>query len=146
MTKIIGKCNGTIFMVNSFYNDELKVGDIPSYITKLITGSCYNKKLNSNVIPDSVRELILGKYFNQSIDKTNLPSSLFVLDCGTHFDKSLTDIPESIYFVKVHSNCHIALNSIPITVNKLKIVGRMYKQVNLSPSLKKNNCRKKKKT
>lgn len=134
MIKIIGRRNGTVFAVNSFYSNELKIGDIPPDITKLITGPCYDKKLISNVIPDSVHELVLGKYFNQSIDKTNLPCSLFILECGICFDKSLADIPESIYFVKVHSNSYIALNSIPCTVNKLKIVGRMCKEVNNLPA------------
>jgi len=85
----------TNLIYDSYFNNPIKTGYIPTSVTHLTFGFFFNQK-NKKCIPPSVTHLTFGYHFNQSIENS-IPPSVTHLTFGCHFDHPINDyIPTSV--------------------------------------------------
>ena len=78
-----------ILSSHSYYDNNLKPGDIPEGIKYLRFGYYFNKELNVGDLPESLEYLNLGNNFNKTIKKDVLPKKLKTIIFGWEYDKKI---------------------------------------------------------
>ena len=78
-----------ILSSHSYYDNNLKPGDIPEGIKYLSFGSYFNKELNIGDLPESLEFLNFGSEFNKPIKVGVLPKKLKTLFFGWEYDKKI---------------------------------------------------------
>lgn len=112
-----------ILSSNSYYDKNLKPGDIPEGIKYLSFGYYFNKELNVGDLPESLEYLVLGDHFNKTINKNVLPKNLKTLIFGYEFDKKIEKdvLPYGLKVIdfRMSFNQIIDIGVIPDSVNYL---------------------------
>ncbi|EAL61098.1 hypothetical protein DDB_G0292590 [Dictyostelium discoideum AX4] len=88
---INGSIPSTVETLNlmSKFKQEIKVGILPSSISKL-KFSEYNIKISKpSILPINLKSIDFGLYYNQEIEKNILPNSLEILKLSNDFNKPL---------------------------------------------------------
>jgi hypothetical protein len=108
---------------NSYYDNNLKPGDIPEGIKYLSFGYYFNKELNIGDLPESLECLVFGSSFNKTITKDVLPKKLKTLIFGCDFDKKIEKdvLPEGLKKIDfgISFNQPIDIGVIPESVDYL---------------------------
>ncbi|KAK5578421.1 hypothetical protein RB653_008092 [Dictyostelium firmibasis] len=91
------------FHDSGYFNQEFKIGDLPSSITELKLPECFNQPIGLNQLPSSLKSLKFTKScethtFKQLIEPGNLPNSLTYLRMNPGYDIALKvgSIPSSM--------------------------------------------------
>ena len=113
---------------HSYYDNNLKPGDIPEGIKYLSFGSYFNKELNIGDLPESLEFLNFGSQFNKHIKVDVLPQKLKTLVFEWDYDKKIEKdvLPQGlkkIYF-GTSFNQPIDIGVIPESVDILKFSGK----------------------
>ena len=86
-------------MFNNYFYTELKIGDIPNTIEKLIIGNIYNKKITKGIIPYGIKYLKLGLSIYE-IDIDTIPNSVTHLIISPEIKINKEYIPDSVVYIK----------------------------------------------
>lgn len=84
--KINNLNNVTHVTFGTYFNHELKEGDLPPLLTHITFDKFFNHKLKEGVLPNTVTHLIFRDDYSQEIIKEILPKSLKYLDANISDD------------------------------------------------------------
>jgi hypothetical protein len=84
-----------------YFDKELNIGDLPESLECLVFGSCFNKTIAKDVLPKKLKTLIFGCNFDKKIEKDVLPEGLKKIDFGISFNQPIDIgvIPESVDYL-----------------------------------------------
>jgi hypothetical protein len=112
-----------ILSSHSYYDNNLKKGDIPEGIKYLCFGYYFNKELNIADLPESLEFLNFGSQFNKHIKVGVLPKKLKTIIFGWEYDKKIEKdvLPQGLKKIDfgVSFNQPIDIGVIPESVDNL---------------------------
>jgi hypothetical protein len=83
------KIKDTILIFNYHFDDIIKFGEIPNFITKLIFNDKFNKPIQPNILPKTLTNITFGRKFNQDLIEFVLPKNLKSLTFGEDFNRPI---------------------------------------------------------
>ena len=101
------------------FNQSLDKVLLPEGLTRITLSEDYNKSLDNVKFPSTLKKLVINRNFNLSLDKVNFPNGF-----------------EQIEFTSESHKNETAMNSLPLTLKKLKIIC-VRKSMNLPIGLEK---------
>jgi hypothetical protein len=109
-----------------YFDKELNMGDLPESLECLVFDSCFNKNIKVGVLPKKLKTLIFGSEYDKKIEKDVLPEGLKRIDFGTSFNQSIDIgiIPESVDYLTFSSKFNQPLIGVlPKKLKKLYLGG-----------------------
>ena len=109
-----------------YFDKELNIGDLPESLEFLIFGSQFNKPIKVGVLPKKLKTLIFGWDYDKKIEKDVLPEGLKKIDFGKSFNQPIDIgiIPESVDILMFSSRFNQPLMGVlPKNLKKLYLGG-----------------------